>query len=464
MQIQTLINHTQELLKVCLSTTQPVDKFLSQTFAKKKSYGSKERKFITNTIYFYLRNKILIDYLHNEIISEIKDTNNNNLLILLTIAYAEISSDNYAPREILKNLFSEDEYYSIYYTIPFGSHQHLFDKIKNIIFNIEKDIALLNIAYITNSDFDKIELRYSFPKWIIKSIIRNFRNYDDLITFLQNSLKQAPITIRINNPRINYTKVLDYFRELKYDFEQSDLVPNSIKFTNRISFQTLESYKSGMFEIQDEGSQLVSFFLNPLPKEKILDACAGAGGKSLHIADIQFDTGLIVANDIEYSKLKELKHRALRSGFQSIIINHYKFGQNSKLLKLGYFDKVLVDAPCSGLGTIRRDPIRKYRIDQNYLQKLVKKQIKILTEYSRYVRIGGELVYATCSIMNDENLDVIKNFIEQNQNFEPVDIIEFITQYSLQERARLIGENYFSIDFGKTSADGFFMAKFRRSS
>jgi len=224
----------------------------------------------------------------------------------------------------------------------------------------------------------------------------------------------------------------------------------------------MNEFKNGYFEIQDEGSQLISLFLDPKPNEKVLDACAGAGGKSLHIAVLQQDLGEIIANDTEFARLKELPNRANRSGIKSIKVNLTLKNTKRSILLPDYFDKVLVDAPCSGLGTIRRDPIKKYKITNRILGKLTINQKNILQHYSKFVSRGGILVYSTCSILNEENIEIVNHFLNENPNFSPVNIQDFITSFNLYNKLRLVGPNYISIDFGTSSSDGFFMAKFKR--
>ena len=465
MRILTLLEHTAELIRIAIASPHPTDKLITEIFRKKKNYGSKERKFISNTLYFYLRNKILIDYSSEYLLKNYGFEKSYLPSVIVAISLSYLKPDyfwDYSPMDILKKLdksFQLDEFLEKELSINFN------DFIENLIqksVELDNSINSINSLNLNDEELTSLATKYSFPKLILTKILPNFNNFGDLKNFLENSIKPAPIAIRVNTLKISMEKLLEQFNKNNIFPEISQIIPNAIKFNQRVQLTELNEFKNGYFEIQDEGSQLISLFLDPEPNDKILDACAGAGGKSLHIAVLQEDQGEIVANDIEYSRLKELPNRANRSGLKSIKINLTLKNSKYSILKQSFFDKVLVDAPCSGLGIIRRDPLKKYRLTDKILGKLTKNQKSILQHYSEYVAVGGILVYSTCSILNQENTEIVTKFLDENHNFEPVEPYDIIEKYNLQNKLRLVGQNYISIDFGKSSSDGFFMAKFRR--
>lgn len=465
MRIKTLFEHTAELIRITFSSPNPTDKVISDIFRKKKNYGSKERKFVSNTLYFYFRNKLLMDYLSRNLIDKFQFENQFTPAVIVSVATSLIFENQFAdylPIEVLSKLqknFVLDEFLENDYGINYT--EFVTNIIENLVELKGKIEAIRNIE-LSNEDKDLLEIYYSFPKLLMSKILPNFDSIEELKKFLDNSRKQAPITIRINTLKTTIEYIQNQFKKVNVDTTLSELVPNALKFFKRVQFSELTDFKSGYYEIQDEGSQLISLYLNPESRDKVLDACAGAGGKSLHIANLQGDLGEIVANDTEYARLMELPKRANRLGLNSIKINLTVKNSKKSIIVPGYFDKVLVDAPCSGLGTIRRDPLKKYRFNNKILEKLKANQKSILQHYAQFVAPNGYLVYSTCSILNEENIYIVESFLENNKNFEIVDPTDIIEKYNLHNKLRLKGPYYISVDFGNSSSDGFFMAKLKR--
>jgi len=220
--------------------------------------------------------------------------------------------------------------------------------------------------------------------------------------------------------------------------------PDALKLKERANVFTTEAFKNGHFEVQDASSQLVAEFLDVKPGMRVVDTCAGAGGKTLHLASLMENKGQIIALDIYDNKLKELKRRARRNGAHNIEPRHI---ESTKVVKKLYdkADRVLIDAPCSGLGVLRRNPDAKWKLDADFLNRVQETQQDILQQYSRMVKVGGKLVYATCSILPSENQDQVTAFLasELGKNFV------------------LVKQN---IILAHTSGhDGFFMAQLKRT-
>jgi 16S rRNA (cytosine967-C5)-methyltransferase len=213
--------------------------------------------------------------------------------------------------------------------------------------------------------------------------------------------------------------------------------PAAIIIHKRVNLTQHPLYKGGFIEIQDEGSQMISLACNAQPGMRVLDACAGAGGKTLHLADIMKDQGIIVARDIEWNRLREIPIRAHTAGVQCIRVDlidrptsnvrrpqspSYGRGTTDQGRRTpdagrGTFDVVLIDAPCSGMGTVRRLPMVKWRLTPEQLERHARKQLKILTENAHFVAEGGALVYATCSILPGENEQVVEKFLAAHPQF-----------------------------------------------
>jgi len=192
--------------------------------------------------------------------------------------------------------------------------------------------------------------------------------------------------------------------------------PDAIKLVERANVFKTEAFKNGWFEVQDASSQLVAAYLDVKPGMKVIDTCAGAGGKTLHLAALMQNKGQLIAMDIYESKLRKLKVRARRGGVHNVDLKAIESTKPIKKLH-DKADRVLIDAPCSGLGVLRRNPDSKWKLQPEFLDNIRKTQQEILCSYSKMVKPGGKLVYATCSVLSSENQDQVKQFLATNDEF-----------------------------------------------
>jgi len=185
--------------------------------------------------------------------------------------------------------------------------------------------------------------------------------------------------------------------------------PDALVLDERANVFSTESFQRGWFEVQDAASQAVAPFTQVAPGMRVIDACAGAGGKALHLAAMMGNKGQLIALDIHNYKLRELKRRAKRAGAHNIETRHI---DNNKVIKKlhGSSDRVLLDAPCSGLGVLRRNPDAKWKLNPDFIDRVVAEQQQILTQYAHMVKPGGKLIYVTCSILPQENEEQIAAF------------------------------------------------------
>jgi 16S rRNA (cytosine967-C5)-methyltransferase len=217
--------------------------------------------------------------------------------------------------------------------------------------------------------------------------------------------------------------------------------PDGLLLAQRQNIFTRQAFKDGLFEVQDAGSQLIAPFLQVKPGMRVIDACAGAGGKTLHLAALMQNKGRIVAMDTEEWKLTELKKRARRAGAGNI---EPKLIESSKTIKRleGTADRLLLDVPCSGLGVLKRNPDAKWKLSVEFIDRVKELQQHILQDYSEMVKAGGMLVYSTCSLFPSENEDQVKKFLAANSNFQ------------LDEQKSILPSEGF---------DGFYMARIKRN-
>jgi 16S rRNA (cytosine967-C5)-methyltransferase len=259
-------------------------------------------------------------------------------------------------------------------------------------------------------------------------------------TELEASNHQAPLTLRVNTLKAN----IDGVREI-FGGENTEIipeVPTAIILKKRQNVFGQDGFKNGFFEVQDAGSQLIGDFLDVQPGHRVIDACAGAGGKTLHLAAMMQNKGRIISMDVEDYKLKELQKRARRNGVMNLEV---KLIDSSKAIKRlnATADRLLLDVPCSGLGVLRRNPDAKWKLGLEFLDSVQKTQWEILSTYSQMLKRGGKMVYATCSLLPSESEDQVK---------------KFITKFGSEWK--LISERRTSI--AKEGYDGFYMALLER--
>lgn len=230
--------------------------------------------------------------------------------------------------------------------------------------------------------------------------------------------EQADVILRVNTLKTTKEKLQEELFDQNIETDFLPDYPNALKLKERANVFQTEQFKNGMFEVQDASSQLVAEFLNVQPGMRVVDACAGAGGKTLHIASLMENKGQIIALDIYENKLHELKRRAKRNGAFNIETRGI---DSTKVIKKLYdkADRVLIDAPCSGLGVLRRNPDAKWKLQPDFIEKIKGTQQEILQQYSKMVKIGGQLVYATCSVLPSENQNQVDTFLtsESGKNF-----------------------------------------------
>ncbi len=251
--------------------------------------------------------------------------------------------------------------------------------------------------------------------------------------------KQADVILRVNTLKTTKEKLRKALLDDGIVAEPIKGHPNALVLAERVNVFVTQSFKDGFFEVQDASSQLVSEFLEVEPGQRVVDTCAGAGGKTLHLAALMQNKGQLIALDIYENKLKELKRRARRNGAHNI---EPRTIDSTKVIKKLYnsADRVLIDAPCTGLGVLRRNPDAKWKLQPEFLEKITKTQQEILRSYSKIVKSGGKLVYATCSILPQENKDQVKSFLASEEGKD----------FSLAKEKKIYAS--------KSGFDGFYMA------
>lgn len=267
------------------------------------------------------------------------------------------------------------------------------------------------------NDVERISKTTSMPEWIIKELAKN-TNYEDIEEICKNLNKRPKINIRINRLKTNIV-------EVKEEIKKENIIYNTISedeedFLELEKIKDIENnklFKNGFFTIQDISAGMTAKILSPKPNELVLDACAAPGGKTTYMAELMNNKGKIIAGDIYEHRLNLIQQNAKRLGISIIetkILDATKYYKEYE----AKFDKILLDVPCLGIGVIKRKPDIKWQRKPEDLQEICKIQKIILENCSKYLKTGGELVYSTCSILEEENENIIKEFVKKNQNFE----------------------------------------------
>ncbi len=282
------------------------------------------------------------------------------------------------------------------------------------------------------------KFRESVPDWMDELCEKSLgeKLWTQEIQALNN---QAEVILRTNTLKTTKENLRKTLLDEGIVTEPLKGYPLALRLPERANVFVTEAFKNGLFEVQDASSQLVAELLDVKPGQRVVDTCAGAGGKSLHLAALMENKGQLIAMDIYASKLKELKRRARRDGAHNIEPREI---DSTKVIKklYGTADRVLIDAPCTGLGVIRRNPDTKWKLEPDFLEKITKTQQEILRSYSKIVKPGGKMVYATCSILPQENNDQVKSFVSSEEGKD----------FSLVEEKKIYAS--------KSGFDGFYMA------
>lgn len=262
------------------------------------------------------------------------------------------------------------------------------------------------------------KFRESVPDWIDKLACEEIgeKKWEKEISELN---KMAELVIRTNTLKTNSSELQKILLNEEISTEIISGYPDALRLKKRVNLFKKESFQKGLYEVQDASSQLVAPFLKIEPGMKICDICAGAGGKTLHLSALSKNKGQILAMDIYKHKLIQLKKRAKRNSAFNIETKLIENNKSIKRLK-GKIDRLLIDAPCSGLGVLKRNPDSKWKLQPDFLNKIKDTQLKILKQYSKLIKENGKIVYATCSILPSENEHQINSFLksEEGQDFK----------------------------------------------
>ena len=419
---KALLEACADLVRLALKFDHPTDMIVSKFFRDNRGLGPRERATLSETVYAVLRKKQLFDHF-----APSGSGSKERRLAILGF---------FGPRDFLKSALTDIE--------------------KNWLDQCDKiDVANLMERH-----------RHNLPEWLVQPLKDQLG--DEFWPMVESLNQPGGLDLRVNALK---DKRADVQKELAAAGIQSKPTPYSplgLRVQGKPNLGKLDCFTRGAFEVQDEGSQLLALLLDAKRGEMVVDFCAGAGGKTLAIGAAMRSTGRLYAFDTSAHRLEALKPRLARSGLSNVHPAAIAHARDDRVKRLaGKIDRVLVDAPCSGLGTLKRNPDLKWRQSLKAVQEMAVLQAEILQNAARMLKAGGRLVYATCSLLPEENEAVAQAFSSGHPDFAALEVGDVLTELKVEAAANLCsggetGQKYLRLWPHRHQTDGFFAAVWQK--
>jgi 16S rRNA (cytosine967-C5)-methyltransferase len=412
---RALLLTTIEALEQLLASEQPADRALRAFFRARARLGSRDRAFTAECIYAIFR--------HRRFLEEAAQADSARALVL-----AGLTRFRAVDLQELEPWISENE-----------------------------AAWLAHVNAIREQSLDA-SIRMELPDWMLERLGRAY-DEDELMAIGRALQSAAPLDLRVNTLRIDRAAVLATLENSGLDARPCGLSPDGIRLEGKPSIHGHALLQGGLVELQDEGSQLLSHLVAPRVGERVADFCAGAGGKSLHLGTLMRGQGRLFAFDVSRRRLAGLQPRLRRSGLSNVQTRLLRHERDRFLDRhRSRFDRVLVDAPCTGSGTLRRHPDLRFRVSPQSLGEHQEKQRSILRAAAKLVREGGRLVYATCSLFVEENDHVVERFLHERSDFALLNASQILREQNIE----VDSAPYLRLRPDLHETDGFFGAVLER--
>ena len=389
---QALLDHCTELVRLTLRFEHPADAVVSRYFRDNRNLGPRERATLAETVYAVLRRKLLFE----KLALSGQGPKERRLAIL----------GFHGSRDFLRSVLSEPE-------------RQWLDACDRV-----KPEELMEMH------------RHNLPEWLVGPLKAQVG--EGFWPLAEAMMQGAGLDLRVNTLLAKREAVQAELKAAGLPSTATPWSPWGLRLEGKPAINKLEAYTRGAIEVQDEGSQLLALLLDARRSEMVVDFCAGAGGKTLALGASMRNTGRLYAFDTSAHRLDALKPRLARSGLSNVHPAAIAHERDDRIKRLaGKIDRVLVDAPCSGLGTLRRNPDLKWRQTAQGIQEMAVKQAAILASASRLLKPGGRLVYATCSILPAENEEIAQSFGAAHPDFRPLPAVEVLTSLKVPNPAPL---------------------------
>ncbi|AMM25448.1 RsmB/NOP family class I SAM-dependent RNA methyltransferase [Variovorax sp. PAMC 28711] len=419
---KALLEATTDLVGLVLKFDHPADQVVSRFFREHREFGPRERATLAETVYTVLRKKLLFDHL-----SPSGSGSKERRMAILGF---------YGPRDFLKSALNDTE-------------KRWLDNCDAV-----KPDDLLD------------RHRHNLPEWLVTPLKAQLG--DGFWPLVESLQQPAPLDLRVNTLNDKRADVKAELKKAGVPALETPFSPWGLRIDGKPALNKFDAFARGAVEVQDEGSQLLALILDAKRGEMVVDFCAGAGGKTLAIGASMRNTGRLYAFDTSAHRLDALKPRLARSKLSNVHPAAIAHERDDRVKRLaGKIDRVLVDAPCSGLGTLRRNPDLKWRQSPQSVAELTAKQTAILQSAARLLKSGGRLVYATCSVLPEENEAIAEAFGAANPDFEPQDAGELLKALKVEGAEGLCaggetGTRYLRLWTHLHATDGFFAAVWNR--
>ena len=420
---KALLDACSELVRLTLKFDHPADAIVSRFFRDHRGFGPRERATLAETVYTVLRKKLLFDHFA----PSGSGPKERRLAIL----------GFYGPGDFLRSALSEQEI-------------NWLDQCEKI-----KPEDLME------------RHRHNLPEWLVQPLKDQLG--DGFWPLVESFNKGAGLDLRVNTFKAKRADVQKELALAGIKAVNTPYSPCGLRIAGKPALNKSPSFVRGEFEVQDEGSQLLAMLLDAKRGEMVVDFCAGAGGKTLAIGAAMRSTGRLYAFDTSAGRLDAFKSRLARSGLSNVHPAAIAHERDDRVKRLsGKIDRVLVDAPCTGMGTLRRNPDLKWRQNQQAVDEMTVKQAAILQSAARLLKPGGRLVYATCSVLPQENEAIASAFSEANGDFVPLDVGNILSGLKIEQVAELCsggesGQRFLRLWPHRHQTDGFFAAVWQRT-
>lgn len=426
--------------------------YLEDIFKSNPGFDERDRAFISNLIQGVIRWKLRLDWIIGQFSKTPVKKIDSAILNILRLAVFQILFLDRVPESAAVDTAVEQAKAQ-------KGHQHIVSFVNGVLRNICRNKNNITFPIKSKAPVKYLSSYYSFPLWLTERCLDELGlDITEALFSAQNSFPL--LNIRVNRLKTDRDNLIKILADEGIDGIPAGYAPECIILTNFSGrIERLSAFKKGLFQVQDQAAQIVSYLLNPQPGEDILDVCAGLGGKSSHIYEFMERKGTVTALDTDKKRLVSLKDNAERLGISGIktVVADASFPLSAVLKKS--YDRVFIDAPCSGFGTIGRHPDIKWNRTETDIKRISRIQRKILENSAGVVKTGGFILYVVCTYTREENRTVIDNFLARSKEFSLINLKEKVPEWC----SNLIdNEGFFRSYPHKHNMDGFFAALIKK--
>jgi 16S rRNA (cytosine967-C5)-methyltransferase len=415
---------------------------------KSSNLSRRDKAFVTELVNGTLRNLGTLDWIIKRFSNQRLDKIPDKVLDLLRLGTYQLV--------YLENI---PAHASVFETVAIAKklfHRGIASFVNGLLRNIEREKNHLPWPSEEKDPIKYIVLRYSHPGWLVKMWVDEF-GVAETKNLCQANNQPRDISIRVNYLKTTPDKLVESLTKKGWWVKKGHYLTEALIVGDTGDISELAEFKAGYFSVQDEGSMIVSHIVSPKPTETILDACAAPGGKATHLAELLNNNGLVISMDINESRLKLVEQTARRLGTNIVVTVKADATQLSTIMR-NPVHKILVDAPCTGLGVLARRPDARWRKTPEQIQELAKLQFKLLDSAAPFVKTGGALIYSVCTITKLESEEVIERFLREHPAFRLGDV----TPYLPEELKKDVKEGMIQLLPHKHGTDGIFIARLER--